>query len=377
MKPAMWRVPLLMLCAVAAVLTLASGIDYFGIAGSTPWAGNPGVTQGASSEPYRTSVVSVASGGAADRAGLHPGDRVDIRSNTVLERLQLFLGFPTTINGRPVTLSVHRGSRQERVTLVPVAWDPGRYWYFFVSLAGLFWMVLFAALIAWRGTYAPGNFMLSAVLVFAALGGLGGTGDFALPWVWAYVCLFVLGALAPIAVVLWTMLAGGFAQPLSGPRRLAQWLCYASVATALGITIVRFVGIATLWFDPARLFSKLVLGIPMYAAILMACACSALAIRASRGVERQRAAWSLVPLAVFFGGERVFSIAAALQSSYTAYELFLSLENLDYFVAPVLLTYVALNRRLIDIGFVLNRAVVFAKWMSGTSSTSTYIPGMK
>jgi len=360
MKSAMWRAPLLMLCAVAMILTIASGIDYFGIAGSTPWAGNPGVTQGASSEPYRTSVLNIASGGAADRAGLRPGDRVDIRSNTLLERLQLFLGFPTTINGRPVTLSVHRGARQERVTIVPVAWDPGRYWYFFVSLVGLLWLALFAALIAWRGGYAPGNFILSAVLLCAAIGGLGGTGSFALPWVWAYVCLFVLAALGPIAVALWAVLAGGFAQPLSGPRRISQWLCYASVATALGINIAHFIGIATLWFDPVRLSFTPALGIPMDAAILMACVCSALAIRASRGVERQRAAWSLVSLAVFFGGLKVFSIAAAAQSSYTAYELFVSLENLNYFVAPVLLTYVALNRRLIDIGFVLNRTIVFA-----------------
>jgi hypothetical protein len=360
MKPAMWRAPLLMLCALAAILTLAAGTDYFGLAGSTPWAGNPGTMLGASSEPYRALVLTVDPGGPADRAGLHSGDRVDIRSNTLLERLQLFNGFPTTMNGRPVTLLVHRGARQERVTIVPVAWDPARYWYFFVSLVGLIWLTLFAALIAWRGAYAPANLMLSTVLVSIALGGLGGTGSFALPWVWAYVCLFILGALAPVAVALWAVLASGFTQPLSRPRRVAQWLCFAFVATALVIQTAQFVGISTLWSDPMGPFFARARGIPMDAAILMAFVCSALAIRASHGVERQRAAWSLVSLSLFFGTLRVGSIAAALQSSYAAYEVWVSLENLNFFVMPVVLTYVALNRRLIDIGFVLSRTAVFA-----------------
>src|ERR1700732_4285539 len=143
MKPAMWRALLLTLCALAAILTIAAWIDYFGIAGSAPWAGNPGTTLGASSEPYRALVLAVDPGGPAARAGLHPGDHIDVRSNTLLERLQLFNGFSTTINGRPVTLSVNRGAGQERVTIVPVAWDPARYWYFIVSLVGLLWLALF------------------------------------------------------------------------------------------------------------------------------------------------------------------------------------------------------------------------------------------
>src|ERR1700681_3659226 len=199
MKPATLRAWLLTLCSLAAILTIAATIDYFGIVG-TPWAGNPGTSLGMASEPYRALVFSVDPGGPADRAGLRSGDRVDIHSNTQLERLQLFYGFPTTINGRPVTLTVHRAARQDRVTIVPVAWDPARYWYFIVSLVGLFWLVLFAALIAWRGAQTSGNFLLCAVLLTVALGALGDTGSIALPWVWGYVCLFILGALTFVSV---------------------------------------------------------------------------------------------------------------------------------------------------------------------------------
>jgi len=360
MKPATWRALLLTLCALAAILTIACGNDYFGITGSAPWAGNPGTMLGASSEPYRALVLAVDSGGPAARAGLHPGDHIDVRSNTLLERLQLFNGFPTTINGRPVTLSVYRGAGQERITIVPVAWDLTRYWYFIVSLIGLLWLALFATLIAWRSAQTPGNFLLCAVLLSVAIGGLGGTGSFALPWAWAYVCLFVLGALTPISVALWAALASGFAQPLSVQRRIAQWFCFALVAIALAIQIAQFVGLMTLWFDPIGPFFARTRGIPMNAAILMALVCSALAIRASVGVERQRAAWSLLSLSLYFVVDRVGSIAAGHQTSYAAYEVWVGIENLNFFVMPVALTYVALSRRLIDIGFVLNRTVVFA-----------------
>jgi len=360
MKPAMWRASLLTLCAVTAVLTIASTIDYFGIAGSTPWAGNPGMSLGASSEPYRALVLTVDAGGPADRAGLKSGDRVDIHSNGLLERLQLFNGFPTTIDARPITLVVHRGARQERVTVVPVAWDPARYWYFIVSLVGLLWLALFAVLIAWRGTQTPGNFLLCAVILSVALGALGDTGSIAVPWVTGYVCLFVLGTLTPVSVALWAALASGFARPLSVLRQIALWLCVAFVAISIAIEIAHFAGIMTLWFDPmGRSFAQ-VRGIPMNAAILMAFACSALAIHASHGVERQRAAWSLVALSLYFAVDKVGSIAAGFQGSYATYEAWVGIDNLNFFVMPVALTYVALSRRLIDIGFVLNRTVVFA-----------------
>jgi hypothetical protein len=359
MKPVTWRAWLLALCALTAILTIVAWVDYFGIAGSTPWAGNPGMTLGASSEPYRALILSVDPGGPAARAGLHAGDRVDIRSNTLLERLQLFNGFPTTINGRPVTLLVYVGARQERVAVVPVAWDPARYWYFFVSLVGLLWLALFAALIAWRGAPTRGNFLLCAVILSVALGALGDTGSIALPWVWAYICLFILGMLTPVAVALWAALASGFAQPLSLPRRIAQWLCFAFAAATLAISIAHFAGITTLWFDSMRPLFAQSRG-TMNIAIVMALVCSALAIRASQGAERQRAAWSLAALALYFGFDRVGSVAAGLQSSYAAYEVWVGLNNLNFFVMPVALTYVALSRRLIDIGFVLNRTVVFA-----------------
>lgn|SRR5579863_3452583 len=54
-------------------------------------------------------------GGPAARAGLRRGDLIDIRANTFVERYALS-GAP--LNGRPLTLSVHRGSLQQVLTVV-------------------------------------------------------------------------------------------------------------------------------------------------------------------------------------------------------------------------------------------------------------------
>jgi hypothetical protein len=81
---------------------------------------------------------------------------------------------------------------------------------------------------------------------------------------------------------------------------------------------------------------------------------------ATQGAARQRAIWSLLPAGLLIAGG--FG-AEALQGWVTSYEVAWG----AYYVAaafnlatPMVLLYVALNRRLLDIGFVLNRAAVFA-----------------
>jgi hypothetical protein len=94
-------------------------------------------------------------------------------------------------------------------------------------------------------------------------------------------------------------------------------------------------------------------------AIVLAAICGVLAIAASRGVERQRAVWTLA-LAAFFCFYIAILIVASSSSSYTTAIVVNSALSLVLLAAPVALTYAALSRRLIDVGFFLNRAAVFA-----------------
>jgi hypothetical protein len=157
-------------------------------------------------------------------------------------------------------------------------------------------------------------------------------------------------------LLLWVALAGSFAQPLSLPRRIAQWLFYTFLAIQTALLVAGTVGTITLQIDP--LIANLAF-VPFGGAVLMAVVCSALAIAASRGVERQRAAWTLVPIAAIFCSFIVAGIASS-SLSYANNLIWGTVINLVIFAAPIALTYAALSRRLLDIGFVLNRALIFA-----------------
>ena len=124
MRPATWRALVLMMCAVAVVLTGANAINYFGFAGKAAWSGNPGMSLGTSGEPYRAAILTVDPGGSAGRAGLHSGDRFDIRANAVVERWQLLSG--NALVARPITLLLQRGLQQREIAIAPQPWEYGR-----------------------------------------------------------------------------------------------------------------------------------------------------------------------------------------------------------------------------------------------------------
>jgi hypothetical protein len=89
---------------------------------------------------------------------------------------------------------------------------------------------------------------------------------------------------------------------------------------------------------------------------LAALVCGLLAIREARGNERSRLVWAtgslsilyLSPLVAFFLNVYVAGVSVSWTVTNTA-----------YFVAAIGLMYSLLGRRLLDVGFVLNRAAVF------------------
>ena len=182
MRRIAWRPVLLATCALAALVQVAAVLDATGISGAPPWLGWWGANTGASSTPFNLAVTSVEPGGPAARAGLRRGDLIDIRANTLVERYSLF---EAPLNGRPLPLSVHRGSLQRKLTVIPQA--PKLTWYFWLSTFAALWLLLFAALIAWRRSDVPQMRLLSLWLAaFALTGALIG---FAVPWAWLYVLL--------------------------------------------------------------------------------------------------------------------------------------------------------------------------------------------
>ena len=269
------------------------------------------------------------------------------------------MGLQAQLNGRPLILAVHRGSLQKELTVIPRPLKAERYWDFLLGSFGSFWLLLFAGLIAWRRADAPQMRLLSLWLAVFVL--VGATTGIAAPWAWVYILLYVSSSLAlPLVLVLWAAFAGCFAQPLSRPRRIAQWLCYAFAAISIASSGFWIAEIIDPQFHPLPSTNGLAWFAPFVAALLMAVVCSVLAIAASRGVERQRAVWTIVPLAAIFCYYTVLAIAGSSASSYAEAVFRETVANLVILAAPLGLTYAALSRRLIDVGFVLNRAVIFA-----------------
>lgn len=84
--------------------------------------------------------------------------------------------------------------------------------------------------------------------------------------------------------------------------------------------------------------------------------CAAVAVRKANRAERTRVAWATGSLAVLY----LFGIAT-IQSYFTTNPvLYYWILNAAWFAAPLGLMYAFLSRRLLDVGFVLNRAAVFA-----------------
>ena len=364
MKPATWRALLLTFCAAGMLLVVVAVFDQIGLGGARPWYGIWGSYFVGTSQPYHLGFRGVDPGGPADRAGIREGDLVDIRDHTPLERFSL-LG--QGLEGRPIAFRITRGSQQIHAVVVPGLFSVTRFWnYVFWELSAA-WLLLFAALIAWRRPYADNNLLLSALLACAAIG-LGSRPLFyAWPSVWPYIALDLVGQVGPLSIALWAALASSFARPISVLRRILLALCLASVAVFIvvgsGSTddtlgIAPLIGTATLWFDPTAFFSS-AWTLPASIAIILALLCSILAVGAASGVHRQRAGWLLIPLASVYVTFAITNLSVHFLSYGTILVVGQSF-SVAALVTPVVLSYAALNRRLIDAGFVLNRTVVFA-----------------
>lgn len=350
MSSAAWRAVTLTLCLIAAIGAIAEFFGAFDLMGI--W----GNTLTASSEPYYFRVGSIDPGRASDRGGLRQGDLIDIRRNSRIERFGLF-GQP--LAGRPVTLWVRRGSSETPLEVTPLPLKGSApFWDTYLTWPGIAWCVLFAGLIAWRRSHVREMRLLALTLVSLGFWVLSAGFSYAAPWLWVYVGIGFLNIFGPVAVAFWAACANSLAAPPSSLRRTAALTCYLLVAAAVALGAARYVGILTLWIDPIALSRPVTLLVPLLA-ILSALACGILAIAASPRIDRSRSAWLMVPPAILFLVAFVGDNDQSLVGSYTLWLAIDFAATGVLFAVPVVLTYAALSRRLVDVGFVLNRAVVF------------------
>ncbi len=326
------------------IVTLCIFAGLMGLAGFStlavfPWRAESGLQVASRNVPFERIVV--AANGPAARAGIRRGDIIDAREYAE----ENYLG----INNAPVHFHIRRNDRTIAVTLVP---QRAKFeWGDLIRYVAVLWIVLFALLIATRGPDTRTTRLLSLALVLQALETAAGQAYWPAPWASA--------ASLIAAVLLWNAVYVVLA--------IYAWRPVWSVVTCILAVlcdvpdVLRYSTIAHMWFDPQFSFpawTLMLYAVPV--APLMVCGW--LAARSANGADRSRIAWVFATFGIFWAVWFLSAAASAFDIAMpsTVRAGFLNAGNAALFLVPLGIGYAAVRRRLFDIGFVLNRAAVFA-----------------
>jgi hypothetical protein len=347
-----WRALLVTAAAIAAVtvVLVLSEQNVLSWSGAAGWTLQPG------GRPFVVEVASVDAHGAAGRAGLQAGDRVDLRTISFDDRV-LLLASPAAHH--PFAMVVQRAGAQRRVVVVA---DPHvTSWDGWIGNFVLLWMAAFAALIGWQRPLMREARLLSLVLSAYV------TADALQFLVTPSAVLDVLfnalnwgGILGGVTLALLVRFTATFGAPLSPVRRIVDGTAYAAAALLGLYGVAAALSLVTAWIDPVPLWFGTAALALICGAQLLVLVSGVCAIAAARGVERQRVSWAMASIGSLLAAEVLqLILTAAIPTVAVAVALQVAV-NVLAVLAPIGLTYSVLSRRLLDIGFVINRAAVYS-----------------
>ena len=380
---------LLTLCFGAAVVTAVSLITD-----SIEASSALGFTVSRTPDSAVVRVDTVDAGGAAEASGVRVGDLIRVRDLAPGERYRLLTGvYPH----EKIEFVVSRGDTKVPIHYAaggPPVWRWDTLLYSFTS----FWMLAFAALIGWRRADSREGRVLCTLLALYPLsnGLLQGTWIGPSPLADA-VAAAVGNALVWLQVALLATYASLVARPISGWRIGLTAFTYGSCTAIAVFDIARLVA---LWNGSLPWVAQgvgpewnMAYGVVPYG-LAIVCAWSALA--AARGEERGRSAWIMAPVIVFYVAEGMLFVVPVLLPTTqhgSALVIAYGFANFGSFLAPLGMTYALLNRRVLDIGFALNRVAIFSgvsivivgafmlfewalgSWLQGQSHTTSLVVG--
>lgn len=349
-----WRRWLLALCAFGIVVELCTFVNAYRF-----YAAPSGYGTESTGTPFVDRVTYVTRDSVAAHAGLRVGDLIDFRAIAPAARYRFA---SPKIAGQPVTRNVIRGTERLTITYVPARWYVPWHAQFFVI--GTLWALLFAAFLAWRRPESEEARVLCILLVLLYTSGQLSLelGAWVSPSIEAQIAGNVLGEL--LTHLAWPLLAVYallFARPPNMLRRVLAALSWLTAAIACTYGLLT---IAAWWSGFVDPMGPLLNG-PFPATILGALEplfpllCAIATIAVVRGQERSRITWTLLTV----GFPYVVAIATdllALVPSVAQGLTLVQIQTVCVFIAPLGMTYALLNRRLLDVGFALNRAAIFA-----------------
>jgi hypothetical protein len=340
------------------LLTLAVGEWLFPI-------GTAGIrVQGTAGD---TRIEYLVDARAANAAGIHVGDRIDVQGFPFADRLRFFAGaVPGSVlhvriahgNGPFRDVAVTMNRRQTLEDGLAGHGATPRTVQMLAQAAGAIVAFGVAALIGWR---RPS--IAAAALVFTAAGTIEATRAAALI-AWLPDPLFVpvaltLGALfaqLPAYAVLVFIAWFPHAPQTPGERGRATW------AVAIFAAAFVFECAKTAYFKTYLPIPQAAAEISPWLAIAAVTAFTATAYVAATGETRRRVAWVLAGVVVSCFGLTIYNAIAFLPAAFISpsdrqwWYAAMSVVPMSFYIA---LAYAVLRHRVLDLGFVFNRTLVY------------------
>ena len=332
-----YRTAALLLIAIAAAFvgyqSVIPGRDDFGISGPSPFAVSS----------FR--ATSVEPGSPAARAGIRPGDNITYPLSA--------LGYARAAFATPGSVVTMTVNQTRPVSFIARRQPPPGipWWVTAMRLAFLF----VAALLTWR---RPADRAVQALTVFLVCFGFSiALNSGILPW--AIASFFVMQIGQPVLIFAGIAAMGVFAAvfPSGKAAPAAATLSRIAVALSAAFIVAAFVfnllprNLAIL--GEAKSFSLLCFVLE----VIVVIAIFVVAYVQSPPEERVRRRWLSVMLCVVVAA----LLADILLQTALGYSTLVdTLTSLPVFALPFGIAYVILRHRVIDLGFVLNKAAVYA-----------------
>jgi hypothetical protein len=300
-------------------------------------------------------TIQVTPDNRAFDKGLRTGDVVAAAAVSPAHRYRLWTGY--LLAGRRAVIPRLRNGRVERISVTAARPPPSHRAAIFGWL-GSTWCILFAMLIAWRRSELVEARVLALILVLPNLG----INLLPFNWMTPYAALDAITyALSFIAFLGWALVAA-YAMLYSGPHReiraVFAGLAFLSALVSSAIGVAGIIGAYTRTIDLTSLLNGAAMHTILPSLMLVGtAACVAVTFAGLRGVNRERFGWVNLSLSLFFFASIGAAIVVPLGQVWVT--RMIALSNIGLVLAPVGLTYSLLNRRLLDLGFVINRAAVF------------------
>ena len=351
-----WRRGLLALCAIGFIFWAFSMFQ------ASTWWGLVGLDHTTTSVPFHDVMLAVNPGSPAAKAGIKAGDVADLRTASPTDRWGFRNGLAADGSYTYVFL---RGATQQRITLrserTPIDLSS---WSWYVGALGA---LIFATIIAWRRPWLVGARLLCLLLITVVIETCLAPNNFITPWgaldFGAAIAEVAIAELVVFLLVAYTLL---FGRPLSTLRKALATLIFLVLGFDLLYNLAADAGIWSGAFDvfggPIGTSALLNVWEPLAVSALPVLAI-ATAVAAARARERSLLVWTTAALFLSLFSGAVGIIAGnipALASNGALFDVLRYIENGAQFLTPFAIGYALLNRRLLDIGFVLNHAAVFS-----------------